>query len=85
MSFVEEHTDQETDQVTDQVKRLLDVIGNETLSGAELMQRLNLSHKPTFRNNYLNPALEHGLIERTIPDVPRSRNQKYKKCSESVK
>ncbi len=84
LSFVEEHTDQETDQVTDQVKRLLDVIGNETLSGAELMHRLNLSHKPTFRNNYLNPALELGLIERTIPDVPRSRNQKYKKCALKV-
>ncbi len=80
-------TDQDTDQVTDQVsdqdnppvERLLSVLGSDTLSSAELMQRLGLSHKPTFRKNYLNPAIEQDLIERTIPDKPNSRNQKYRK------
>ena len=76
-------TDQVTDQVTDQdnspITRLLRVLGNETLSAAELMQRLGLSHKPTFRRNYLNKALELDLIERTIPDKPKSRDQKYRK------
>lgn len=76
-------TDQVSDQVTDQDKaptyRLLSVLGKDTLSAAELMERLGLSHKPTFRKNYLNPALERNLIERTIPDKPNSRNQKYRK------
>lgn len=84
VTVVGRNTDQDIDQVTDQDKtpteRLLSALGNETLSAAKLMERLGLSHRPTFRKNYLNPALEQNLIERTIPDKPNSRNQKYKKC-----
>lgn len=67
-----------TDQVSDQVKKLIKCIGKETLSATEIMKRLDLSHGATFRSNYLNPALEVGLIERTIPDKPNSSKQKYR-------
>ena len=84
VTVVGRSADQDSDQVIDQDKtsteRLLSVLGDMTLSAAEIMDRLGLSHKPTFRKNYLNPALEQNLIERTIPDKPNSRNQKYKKC-----
>lgn len=83
LTVVGRSTDQDSDQVTDQdkspVRRLLSVLGDDILSAAEIMKRLGLSHRPTFRKNYLNPALEQNLIERTIPDKPNSRNQKYKK------
>lgn len=65
-------------QVTDQVKRLLSVFGQEVLSTKELMERLQLRHRPTFRDNYILPALGMGLIEMTIPDKPRSSKQKYR-------
>ena len=65
--------------LTIQEMKLLDELGEEELSAAEIMDRLGLSHRPTFRKNYLNPALEQGLIEMTIPDKPNSRNQKYRK------
>lgn len=68
-----------TDQVTDQVIILLSALGEKELSAVELMGALSLSHRPTFRTNYLNPALESGLIERTIPDKPNSRLQKYRR------
>ncbi len=41
------------------------------------MELFGLKHKPTFRKIYLNPALEQGLIEMTIPGKPNSKNQKY--------
>lgn len=83
VSTVGSYTDQVGDQVADQVdgpvERLLSVLGNEALSTVELMNRLGLSHRPTFRKNYLDPALEAHLIERTIPDKPNSSKQKYRK------
>ena len=70
--------DQVGDPLTDQVKSLLRVLKNKPLSASECMARLKLSHRPTFRANYLHPALEQGLIERTIPGKPNSRLQKYR-------
>lgn len=61
------------------VQKLLDVLGDEVLSATEIMERLGLSHRPTFRKNYLVPALEQGIIEMTIPEKPKSRNQRYRK------
>ena len=55
-----------------------EAIGNDVLSTSEIMKRLGLSHRPTFRQNYLNPALSNGIVEMTIPDKPNSRNQKYR-------
>lgn len=85
ITVVGRSTDQDSDQVTVQdkmpVERILSALSDETLSATELMERLELSHRPTFRKNYLNPALEQKLIERTIPDKPNSKNQKYRKVS----
>jgi Uncharacterized conserved protein len=71
-------SDQVTDQVSDQVKRLLPIFENQPLSAVDLMYGLKLSHRFTFRKNYLHPALKNGLIEMTVPDKPNSRLQKYK-------
>ena len=45
---------------------------------AELMQLLVLTHSATFQKNDMNPAIEVGLIERTIPEKPKSQKQKYR-------
>lgn len=49
-----------------------------TYSLTELMQLMGLTHRPTFQKNYLNPALDAGLIERTQPDKPKSPQQRYR-------
>lgn len=82
-NYTDQESDQETNQETDQdnefTSKLLTVLGNDTVSAAVLMERLGLSHRQTFRKNYLQPALDAGLIERTVPDRPNSKNQKYRK------
>ena len=72
-------TQASSDQVSDQVKKLLDIMDNQYWSAQDLMKKLTLSHKPTFRKNYLNPALQAGLLLLEYPDKPRSPKQKYKK------
>jgi hypothetical protein len=47
-------------------------------SREEIQEKLNLANREHFRKGYLVPALEAGLIERTIPDKPNSRLQRYR-------
>jgi len=65
-------------QSADPVSRLLLALADGSLSSGELRNRLQLKHRPTFRENYLHPALEAGYIEMTIPEKPSSRLQKYR-------
>jgi Fic family protein len=70
--------DQVSDQVSDQVIRLLDGLRHGEAGASGLMVGLNLTHRPTFRKNYLEPAFAAGLIERTQPVSPRSPTQRYR-------
>ena len=69
-----------TDLVTDPVKSLL-LIMDQEYSISELMRFMKLTHKPNFRKNYLQTAIELGLIEITIPEKPSSSKQKYRLTS----
>jgi Fic family protein len=70
----------DTRNISDQVSRLLDIMDPDIpLSANEIMARLGIKSKETLRASYLNPALENGLIKMTIPDKPKSKNQKYVK------
>ena len=71
-------TAQASVQVSDHVQRLISLLGQDDYTLAELMQFVGLTHRATFQKNYLNPAIEAGLIERTIPDKPKSPKQKYR-------
>lgn len=76
--YEEEATEQVEAPVTDPVVRLLQTLANRPLAPSEIQQQLELKHRPTFRANYLRPALERGWIEPTIPDKPNSRMQQYR-------
>ena len=42
------------------------------------MDALDLKDRMHFVNEYVQPALASGIIEMTIPDKPRSGNQRYR-------
>jgi Fic family protein len=68
-----------SDQAVQPIAKLLGVMDDQFWTVLELMDLLSLSHRPTFRKNYLNPALQAGLLVMKYPDTPRSPNQKYRK------
>lgn len=62
-----------------QINKLMLVMETYPQSGRMIMERLGLKSRIAFRKNYLNPALEAGLIGMTIQDKPTSKNQMYYK------
>lgn len=68
------------EQPSQYVEKLLAVMEeNVPYTGSALMEKLNLKSKESFRKNYLHPAMARGLIQRTIPEKPNSKNQRYVK------
>jgi len=67
-----------TIEVTEQVINLILAIDSEDYTSSLIMAKLKLKHRPTFLYTYIQPALEQGFIEMTIPDKPKSSKQKYR-------
>lgn len=44
----------------------------------EVLNKMGYSNKQSFRERYLSPLLSENLIERTLPDKPNSKYQRYK-------
>ena len=63
--------------INNQIAELMKVIESYPQSAMELMEKLNLKSRLGFRKNYLQPALDAGLIGMTEPDKPTSKNQRY--------
>lgn len=49
------------------------------MTANEIMEKLEIKSKETLRSTYLDPAIEEGVVELTIPDKPTSKNQMYYK------
>ena len=71
-------TAQVTGQVTGQVALAVLDLCRQPRTAKEIQATAGIKHRETFLNNYLNPLLGTGWIERTIPDTPNSRLQKYR-------
>ena len=71
-------TGQVAGQVTGQVAGQVLRFCQSPRNASEIQKILGLRHRESFQNNYLKPMLEKGWLERTIPDKPRSRMQRYR-------
>ena len=67
-------------ETSEYVKRLLECMEYDVpYTSNAIMEHLGLKSKETLRKNYLNPAIELGLVRMTLPDKPNSKNQRYVK------
>ena len=76
-------TDKKTDKKTNkkiknkpQEKDLLNFC-KEAKTLKEITIHFGFKDIATFKKNYINPLLENGSLQLTIPEQPRNRNQKY--------
>ena len=72
---------QVTPQVDERIASLLRVLQGATggaMGSGDLLQALGLRDRKSFRERYVQPALQAGLIEMTLPDKPNSRLQQYR-------
>ena len=65
------------DHASAQVKKLVSILVGE-MGRSELQELLIIKNRDYFRTDYLNPAIDNGYVELTIPDKPNSQNQKYR-------
>ena len=64
--------------ISSYVNKILEVMEpGIAISSSELMEKLGMKSRLSFRDNYLLPALENGLIKMTNSDKPISKNQMY--------
>lgn len=78
LAEITEQISASSEYVSEYVKKLLEVMEYDTpYTLTSLMELLGLKSKETLRRHYIHPALELDLIQMTVPDKPKSRNQRY--------
>ena len=72
------HSNIEKGSLSIQAKKLLNIFEEGVpYTTIELMDKVGIKSRASFKKNYLDPLLQSGMIEMTIPDKPMSRNQRY--------
>ena len=66
------------DPSTTQVQQLIALMGDDYMDMKSIMALFNLKSTKRFRENYIQPALADGTIERLYPDHPKHPKQKYR-------
>ena len=59
------------------ITKLVETVGEQTLSVKEMMTSLELKDRVNFQNLYLSPAINEGFIKMLYPNSPKHPRQKY--------
>ena len=60
------------------------VFCTEARSFGEMLAFMGLTDRTKFRRKYIHPLLEAGILEQTIPNKPKSQNQKYRLTAKGI-
>lgn len=71
------HHNQQLDQDGHDMVKMILCFCKEPRSIAEIMEHFNFKSRTSFRRTYLNELLRSEKINMTLPDKPKSKNQKY--------
>ena len=65
-------------QLDESTLKVLTAVSERDMSRSELLAGLGLTNETRNARRHLDPLLEAGLIEWTVPDRPNSRLQRYR-------
>ena len=74
--LTQQATQQATQQVDERTGKIIEFC-IEPKTREEIQEYLNLKDREYFRSEILSPLIEKGILKLTIPDKPKSPNQKY--------
>lgn len=66
------------DPSTTQVRRMIILMDDDYMSLRDIMALFNLNSAKRFRENYINPGITDGALERLYPDQPHHPKQQYR-------
>jgi hypothetical protein len=75
---------QVTAQVAAQVAAVLDAAASEAMPREDLQAIAGMKHREHFRKAYVDPLVTVEWLQRTIPDKPTSRLQKYRATDKAL-
>jgi ATP-dependent DNA helicase RecG len=64
------------DTMQDKIEKIL-LFCRVSRTRLEIQRHVKVKNREYFRRNILNPLISCGKLELSIPDKPRSKNQRY--------
>ena len=75
--------DHASDHASVQVEKLVSILTGE-MGRSELQGLLSIKNRDYFRTDFLNPAINTGYIELTIPDKPHPQARRKERSHEAL-